>query len=183
MFRVILEDSDHVIQRCDIMSWKKENMYGPTRAFSSFNPTTMTTSTFRPIDSYVVTLRLNDYSNDYVYLYINQESDVNDLINKLILAEEEQLTTRSVSMDELNTYMAEKMIGNTHDAVPGVRISKINFNGVFTTKEIIEEKLTPSNGGIGYGYNYNDDLRNTSICSSSDTGTITLSKGGSKYGI
>ena len=128
MFKVVIKTKNKTgVVRADIINYKAianvmytTNMASNAMYYSSNSQT-------RPIRDYVVTLFTN--TGNTITIGVDNEKDLNEFIDQLVLAEEEQMTTSSISMEELYQYAAEKILGNKHESFPGIKLSVIEVNG------------------------------------------------------
>ena len=127
MFKVVIKTSDKTgVVRANIVNYKAiANVMFTTNMASGMYYSSSTQP--KPIRDYTVTLYTDN--GNVIMIVVDNENDLNDFIDKLVMAEEEQMTTSSISMDELYQYAAEKILGNKHESIPGIKLSVIEVKG------------------------------------------------------
>ena len=165
MFRVILKSNDKTkIIRADVESYSMAaNVVYTTRMF---NPASLQYSSgSSAIESYTVTLFLTNGTRIYATFVVAES--LNEFMDKLLMAEEEQLTYNSISMDDLYQYAAEKILGGKHESFPGFKIPTIELIGnLYTEDQYIEERTRTERMKDEYDYK----LHNTNVWSSGNGG-------------
>ena len=140
MFKVIIKTLDkETILRTDVINYVVSAnvmpvMYTTNSISNPYYSAPQQPSVPRPIVNYNITIFASD-GKHHTFIAEN-EQDANDFVDKLAMAEEEQLTSERLSMDDLYQYAAEKLLGGRHEDIPGFKIPKIEVKASYVPENL-----------------------------------------------
>jgi len=108
--------------RLDIQKYQLIPVYRNCDFGNSYNPTNQKLVEYFIMD--IVTV-----DGTVLTLPIAKQKDADAFIDKLLAAEEEQSTYSSINVDDFNAYVAENILSEQHNIIPGIKIPKIEFKG------------------------------------------------------